>query len=153
IGKTRLALAVADAHTAVFADGVAFVALAAVGTPNQIVSAIGDALNLDFASQHDPTARLLGYLRARRMLLILDIFDLRLGGADLFAASLAQAPQLTILMTSRERLNLRAEWVFDVDGLAYPPEEPYASGAPHPLLEPTRYGAVQLFVQRATQVQ
>src|SRR5262249_45904309 len=49
IGKTRLALAVAATQTAAFADGVAFVALASVSTPNQIVSAIGDTLSLFFA--------------------------------------------------------------------------------------------------------
>ena len=49
IGKTRLALTVAAAHTATFADGVAFVALAVVGSANQIVSAIGDSLGLSFA--------------------------------------------------------------------------------------------------------
>ena len=46
-----------------FADGVAFVALDSVGTPNQIVSAIGDTLGLAFAGHADPTAHLLGYLR------------------------------------------------------------------------------------------
>ncbi|MFL5806525.1 MAG: tetratricopeptide repeat protein, partial [Roseiflexaceae bacterium] len=153
IGKTRLALEVAAAHTAAFVDGVAFVALAAVGTPTQIVSAIGDTLQLDFASHPDPTAHLLGELRKRRMLLILDNFEHLLDGAGLISDMLMQAPHLTILVTSRERLNLQAEWLFDVEGLAYPPQEPYASGMPHSVAELTRYSAVQLFVQRATQVQ
>jgi predicted ATPase len=168
IGKTRLTLAVAAAHSAEFADGVAFVALASVGTPNQIVSTIGDTLHLDFAGQPDPTAHLLGYLRARRMLLVLDNFEHLLdpglpldtlgsrrdeGGADLVAAILAHAPQLKVLITSRERLKMQAEWVFDVDGLAYPRQEMYASSAPHSLADLTEYSAVQLFVQRARQVQ
>src|SRR5207249_7220818 len=75
IGKTRLAIQVAAAHTAAFADGVVFVALAAVGSVNQIVSAIGDTLGLSFAGHVDPTAHLLGYLRARHMLLVLDNFE------------------------------------------------------------------------------
>ena len=70
IGKTQLALAVAAAHTATFADGVAFVALASVGSPDQIVSAIGESLQLDFASQPDPTTHLLGELRERTPLIV-----------------------------------------------------------------------------------
>ena len=70
IGKTQLALAVAAAHTATFADGVAFVALASVGSPDQIVSAIGERLQLDFASQPDPITHLLGELRERTPLIV-----------------------------------------------------------------------------------
>ncbi|KPV50917.1 hypothetical protein SE17_24175, partial [Kouleothrix aurantiaca] len=67
IGKTRLALAAAARHSGTFADGVAFVPLASITTPGQIVFAIGDALALGFAGQADPTAHLLGHLRARHM--------------------------------------------------------------------------------------
>ncbi|MFL5803647.1 MAG: hypothetical protein ACJ8CR_18135, partial [Roseiflexaceae bacterium] len=60
------------------------------------------------------------------------------GGADLVADILAHAPQLKMLITSRERLNLQAEWVFDVDGLAYPHEGTYVSSAPDSLAEQKR---------------
>jgi WD40 repeat protein/predicted ATPase/DNA-binding XRE family transcriptional regulator len=153
IGKTRLALAVAASQTAVFADGVAFVTLAAVGTSDQIVAAIGETLGLTFAGQPDSTAYLFDYLRARRMLLVLDDFDHLLDGVDLVTALLALAPRVTILVTSRERLNLQAEWLFDVQGLAYPPEDPQGSAATQSLADLNQYSAVQLFVQRATQVQ
>jgi predicted ATPase len=56
-------------------------------------------------------------------------------------------------VTSRERLNLQAEWLFDVDGLAFPPEDPHGAAAPHSLADLADYSAVQPFVQRATQVQ
>jgi predicted ATPase len=85
IGKTRLALAVAAAHTAAFTDGVAFVLLAAIGMPNQIISAIGEALRLSFVGQSDPTSHLLNKLRERHMLLVLDSFEHLLAGADLVA--------------------------------------------------------------------
>ncbi len=55
----------------------------------------------------------------------------------------------TILVTSRERLNLQAEWLFDVEGLSYPPDDPHGSVAPQSLADLTDYSAVQLFVQRA----
>jgi predicted ATPase len=153
IGKTRLALAVAAAHTAAFADGVAFVALAAVETPNQIVSAIGVALSLSFVGQPNPTAHLLGYLRERHMLLLLDNFEHLLADIDLVVALVTHAPQVTILVTSRERLNLQTEWLFDVEGLAYPTEDQTESARAQRMADPTSYGAVQLFVQRARQVQ
>jgi WD40 repeat protein/predicted ATPase len=153
IGKTRLAIQVAAGHTATFADGVAFVALTSVGTPSQIVSAIGVALNLSFAGQPDPTAHLLGYLRERHMLLVLDNFEHLLDGADLVSDILAGAPQVTLLITSRERLNLRTEWVFDVEGLSFPHQDPHTSAMPQSLADLTNYSAVQLFVQRARQVE
>src|SRR5262245_38460776 len=153
IGKTRLAIQVAASHTAAFADGVAFVALASTGTPSQIASAIGDALNLSFAGRPDPTAHLLGYLRERHMLLVLDNFEHLLDGADLVSDILVGAPRVTLLITSRERLNLQAEWPFDVDGLAYPHQAPHAAGAPPSLADLTSYSAVQLFVQRARQLE
>jgi predicted ATPase len=153
IGKTRLALAVAATQTAAFADGIAFVALASVNTPNQIVFAIGDALALSFTGQPNPTAHLLNHLRERRILLMLDNFEHLLDGVDLVSDILAHAPHVTILITSRERLNLQAEWLFDVKGLSYPPNNSQQSATPDDLTAPTNYSAVQLFVQRALQAQ
>jgi len=153
IGKTRLALEVVAAQTAAFADGVAFVALAAVDTPRQIVSTIGDSLGLAFAEHPNPIAHLLGYLRARHMLLVLDNFEHLLAGADLIPDVLVSAPQVTLLVTSRERLNLQAEWLFDVGGLAYPLEDLHGSALLQNQTQLADYSAVQLFVQRATQVQ
>lgn len=153
IGKTRLALAVAARQAGAFADGIAFVALAPINSPDQIVFAIGDALALSFAGQPNPMAHLLNYLRARHMLLVLDNVEHLLDGADLLSDILAQAPQITILLTSRERINLQAEWLVDVTGLAYPPADAQAPAAPQRLAPPTDYSAVQLFVQRAVQSQ
>jgi predicted ATPase len=87
------------------------------------------------------------------MLLILDTFEHLLAGADLLSAILERAPHITLLLTSRERLNLQAEWLCDVDGLTFPPEDPHGAAAPHSLAELADYSAVQLFVQRARQVQ
>ena len=152
IGKTRLAIEVSGGHVAPFSDGLVFVALASVGSPHQIVSAIGDAIGLSFAGQADPTTHLLGYLRTRQLLLVLDNFEHVLDGADLVSEILAHAPHIKIIVTSRELLNLQAEWLFHVEGLAYPVD------VLHPAVEPrldrdlTDYSAVQLFMQRATQV-
>lgn len=151
IGKTRLALEAAAGQTDAFGDGVVFVPLASVGAPNLIVSAIGDALYLSFAGQPDPRAHLLGYLRERHMLLLLDDFEHLLEGADLISDMIQAASHITILVTSRARLNLQAEWLFDVEGLSYPSGDWPAQSASRSLADLADYGAVQLFVQRATQ--
>jgi predicted ATPase/transcriptional regulator with XRE-family HTH domain len=177
VGKTRLAIEVAsriagslsqgrDKENAnAYRDGVVFVPLASVSRLNQIAASIGEALHLSFAGQQDPTAYLLDYLRDRRMLLVLDNFEHLLDGADLVARILANSPHVTILTTSRERLNIQAEWLFDVEGLSYPVESGElivdsrektltdSRPAGEPLLATMGgYSAMQLFVQRATQV-
>jgi hypothetical protein len=65
----------------------------------------------------------MSYLQEQNLLLILDNFERLIVSSDLVANLLQQAPQLTILVTSQARLKLRAEWLFDVVGLAYPPVE------------------------------
>lgn len=153
IGKTRLALTVAAAHSSAFRDGVAFVDLAALTTVEQMVLAIGDALQLPFAGRPDPTAELLAALRPRHLLLLLDDFEHLLDGTDLVVTLLHTAPELTILVTSQVRLNLQAEWLFDVDPLTYPPANRAEGPAAKSEESWTTYSALQLFVQRATQVQ
>jgi predicted ATPase/DNA-binding SARP family transcriptional activator len=143
IGKTQLALQAARACLADFADGVYFVSLAPLGSPDFIVSAVADALQLAMPATQDPRAVLLNYLGERRLLLVLDNFEHLLAGADLVAAILQMAPGVWILATSRERLNLQGEWVIDLEGLRYPAGEPAAAGE--------SYSAVQLFVGRARQ--
>lgn len=153
IGKTRLALAIAQQQIDAFAADVVFVPLAAVGASNQIVLAIGEALNLTFTGQRDPRAYLLDYLRAQQLLLVLDNFEHLLDGVDLVYAILTHAPQLTLVITSRERLNLQAEWLFNVEGLAYPQADLSAWRSMDDLPPFAEYSAVQLFMQRIAQLQ
>ncbi len=147
IGKTRIGIEAARRQAEAFADGVLFVALASVGARNQIVSAIGNAANLSFSGQVYPTTHLLNYLQDKQMLLVLDNFEHLVEGADLVFDILQSAPQVKILVTSRERLNLRAEWLFNIEGLSYP-----ADDGQH-RTDLADYSAVELFVQRARQVQ
>jgi len=154
VGKTRLALAVAAAKvdTRAYADGVAYVPLISVNTADQVVSAIVDALRLSFAGLADPVAHLLAYLRGRHMLLVLDGFEHLFEAADLVNDIVRRAPRVTTLVTSRVRLNLESEWLFDVEGLAYPKFDHLDSPGPGLAIRWTDYSAIQLFVQRATQV-
>ncbi len=137
IGKTRLALQTAANQQPHFADGVFFVSLAPIATSTLLAAAIEAVLGI-------PSVQILHYLRDKHMLLIMDNFEHLLEGTELLTDLLQAAPELKILVTSRERLNLQEEWVFPLDGLLYP------TNTFTDALE--NYSAVQLFVQRARQV-
>ena len=93
-----------DTH---FADGV-FVVPLAVGLPGvgdaplSLMAAMADALNFSFQGPVHPQAQLLGYLREKHMLLVLDNFEhLVHDGAEVVRMLLERAAGLTILITSR----------------------------------------------------
>ncbi len=145
IGKTRLALQAATARLDAFLEGVHFVPLAGVSSAEFLVSAIAGALRFAFFGSQDPCLQLVNYLRGKEMLLILDNMEHLLGGSTLLVEILQQAPEVKLLVTSRERLNLRWEWCFEVEGLEYPPGNTINDQS----LE--AYSAVQLFQQVARQ--
>lgn len=141
IGKTRLALEAACSVWSGFADGVFFAPLEAVTAAEFMAPAIAQAVGLNFAGSANPERQLVNFLQPRQALLFLDNVEQLLDGAELLAQILEQAPAVKLLVTSRERLQLRGEWGFEVQGLPAPPEEQLAG------LE--EYSAVQLFLQRA----
>ena len=152
IGKTRLALAAAREQAAAFTHGAAFVPLVAISSAAFVAPAILAALGVVLQGVREPRDQLLEYLRGKELLLVLDNFEQLLapdlseheGGDELLTAILQCASDVTLLVTSRERLALDSEWLYDLAGLSYPPGEP--SGGVK------TYGAIQLFVQRASQV-
>ncbi len=143
IGKTRLAIAAATDRREAFADGAYFVSLAPVSSAEFIVPAIADALALAFYGPTDPTTQLLNYLRdaKRHLLLVLDNLEHLLDGVGLLGEISRQAPNVKLLVTSRERLSLHGEWVFEIQGLPFPDSARAAGFAD--------YGAVALFIERA----
>jgi predicted ATPase len=161
MGKTRLALAAAEqqlAQTAVFPHGAFFVHLAHIQTADQMIPTISRILKLPLESGwqdnrpdrmpgDDRTAKdqLLDYLRHKQLLLILDNFEHLLEGAALVTEILQSASQVQILVTSRERLQLREEQIYPIRGLDFPDWE-----TPEDALQ---YPAVRLFLQAAHRVQ
>ena len=133
IGKTRLALQAATDQLGEFAHGVYWVPLALESSADLVVSAIAAAIQLTFDGQANPKDQLLRYLHRKEMLLVLDDFEHLLhpstalsvgqGGGELLADILRHAPGVTLLVTSRERLNLQGEWMFEVQGLRFPLDE------------------------------
>ena len=162
VGKTRLALEVASAIQAAFADGVTIVPLALVREPDLVAGAIAQAIVGGQPLPGGPADA----LRDRQMLLLLDNFEHVLGAAPLVAELLAEAGRLTVIVTSRAPLRLRGERVFPVLPLDLPPlvrpsgSEPEGQAIEQPaqrlaadraaLIE---CGAIQLFLQRAADVQ
>ncbi len=153
VGKTRLAIQAGSEHVDIFPHGVFYVSLAALRSPKSIVPAIADSLGLVFHEGGEPPKRiLLDYLYGRRLLLVLDNFEHLVEGAGLLGEISAQAPGVKMLVTSRERLNLQAEWVLEVQGMSFP--EPVVSGWSEEVIEGLkRYSSVQLFLQSAGRVQ
>jgi predicted ATPase len=153
IGKTRLALAAARQALEAFPDGVYFVSLAPVGEAALMVPAIAEALRFTFYGQTDPKDQLLDYLSQKRLLLVVDNFEHLRDGADLLSDIVRQAPEIAVLATSRERLHLQEEWVYEVQGLPFPAVKDATSAVSKNSDVIDAYAAVQLFVQRARQTE
>ncbi|HEY2127533.1 MAG TPA: DUF4062 domain-containing protein [Streptosporangiaceae bacterium] len=143
VGKSRLGLAAAGQLAAGFADGVRFVDLAPVPDADLVPGAIAARLGLH-SSGGSVLTDVLGYLRHRQILLLLDNFEQLTGAAPVLAELLAAAPGLVVLVTSRAVLRLRGEHEFPVAPLPIPPPE-----AGHDPAAIGRSAAVRLFVQRA----
>ncbi len=149
IGKTRLALETAARQRGVYADGIAFVPLQALNSHEFLVPAIAEAVRHEITCCDDPEEELACFLSDKTLLLILDNFEHVLEGVDLVSHLLAAAPGLTILVTSREALNLQEEWLWPVTGMSFPDLAEVQDGS---VLHLDDYSAVQLFMERAQRI-
>jgi predicted ATPase/DNA-binding NarL/FixJ family response regulator len=147
VGKTRLALAVADDLSGRFADGAAFVDLAPVADPEAVPAAIARALGVRDDGELPLLERLANALRDRELLLILDNFEQVLLAAPRVLELLEAAPRVTALVTSRAPLRVRGEREYPVAPLPCP--DPGADGSVDVLMG---YPALALFVRRAQDV-
>lgn len=143
IGKSRLALQSAASVAEEFPQGVFLIPLAPLSSGQFLVSAIAEQIKFSFYSRQEPKSQLLNYLSEKQMLLILDNFEHIIDGAEIVSAILKNAPYVKVMVTSRELLNLQGEWIYQVQGLKYPPGEKS---------DINEYSAVQLFNQNARRV-
>jgi len=125
VGKTRLAIEAAQKLTvtepSLFPDGICFVSLTSVIRVENIPKAIAGAINFELSGPMAPEEQLLNFLESRVLLLLLDNVEHLLNGTGMINRILERAPGVKLLVTSRERLNLRSEWVFYLQGLPVPP--------------------------------
>ena len=144
IGKTRLAVQVAAQSAEQFTDAIYFVPFQSLASPDFMVSTIADVKGFHFNPGSDPKQQLLHHLRNLDLLLVLDNLEHLLDGVSLLTEILQVAPDVKILVTSRERLNLLEEWVFDVRELDYPATESTT--------DMESYDAVKLFLHHVRRI-
>jgi predicted ATPase/DNA-binding SARP family transcriptional activator len=152
-GKTRLAVAAASLAAGDFPDGVLFIPLVSTPTSTHVPLEIADVLGAfcapddmdQEAGSSTPGAfsdLLLARLKPRRLLLVLDNMEHLLADLRWVDTLLGAAPGVTLLVTSRQQLNLQDEWVLPIEGLPFPSE-----AVPNEVLP--SYDAVSLFLQSA----
>jgi predicted ATPase len=145
IGKTRLAVAVMLRSKELWRDGIAFVDLSSVTSPESVPGVIATSLGLAMQGQERPLDVLGRRLAGRHMLLVLDNFEQVLDAAPLVADLLSRAPRLHVLVTSRVVLRVRGEQEWRVEPLGLvPTSQDLAALAEVP--------AVRLFVDRVRDV-
>jgi predicted ATPase/class 3 adenylate cyclase len=144
-GKTRCAIQIAAELLDGFDDGVWLVELAPVSDPALVTNVVAQGLNVQERPNHPMLDTLLAYLKRKRLLLILDNCEHVIDGARWIATSILHTcPDVHILATSREGLNIDGEQLYRIPSLAVPSEAEAMSSE-----EASRYGAVQLFADRA----
>jgi predicted ATPase len=143
IGKTRLALEVAQRLADEFGPDLYYVSVEAVTSPELLLRTIADRLQVRLEDTRGPLHALVEYLRERRSLLLLDNFEQVVDAAVQVAALLDGCPRLQVLVTSRQVLRLQAEREYPVAPLDVPAEDTAAARVL------AQVPAVQLFVQRA----
>src|ERR1700756_1995029 len=134
-GKTRLTIQVAGQMATDFGDGVWYVELAPITDPDLVPVAMVGALGLADQPSRPTTETLIGFVRDRRMLVLLDNCEHLLdASAALITALLSACPRLTLLATSREPIGVAGEVTWQVPSLSLDDE------------------AIELFVDRARRV-
>lgn len=144
VGKTRLALQVAQELAPHFADGVAFVSLGPIVDASVVPSAVAQALGVHEHGDRPIGERLAAALRERQLLLVLDNFEHVLPAATLVVELLSACRALTILVTSRAPLDVSGEYRFPVPPMSLPDAAAPATGDIMP-----QGDAVRFFVARA----
>ena len=147
-GKTRLALQLASRALREYADGVAFVPLASVHTPELVVAAIAQSLGLYEGGRRRPLDLVKNELRERHLLLLLDNFEQVVLAGPVVSELLAASPGLTVLVTSRVALQLQGEHQYLVPTMEVPPSLPLPSA--EALMQ---FDAPALLVERVRAVQ
>jgi predicted ATPase len=145
VGKTRLAVRIAASLGRGFPGGAWMAELAEVGDPALVSHAVLAGLGLRDQAAAEPLGLLLGYLRDKELLLVLDNCEHLLeAAAELVSELIRAAPGLRVIATSREPLSVAGEHVLPV-----PPLELPAPDGAEPLAQLSRSEAVVLFVERA----
>ncbi len=144
IGKTTVATAVGERLLPVYDDGVWFIDMASINDRGLIPLAMAAVLGFSIASSN-PIPSLAAFLRDKRLLLLLDNCEHLVDAiAPLAETILRQAPNVHILVTSREALRAEGEWVYRLKPMEAPLPTDKLTAA-----QALEFPSVQLFVERA----
>ena len=143
VGKTRLALQIATAVVDDFSDGVFLVDLAAINQPELLAKTSANAIGVMESPDHNIKDTLEEYFQRSRMLLLLDNFEHIIEAAPFIGEILSSAPNLRIMVTSREALRIYGEREY----LVHPLNLPKLNGT-ESVIEFSQVEAVALFLQR-----
>jgi non-specific serine/threonine protein kinase len=141
VGKTTLALDVAEANRSAFAHGMAVVELASVRSPELVLTAVCQQLGVRDGGDRPLADSLLAHLEQRHVLVVLDNCEHLLAASAAVVELMLRCSRVHVLATSRELLRLRGESVYALGPLALPSPASDVSASP----------AVALFVARARQ--
>ncbi len=144
VGKTCLALRAFAELQAEFDDGAYVVGLQASRSMEDMVAAVAQAMGLALSGHQTPAEQLLHFLQHKDLLILLDNFEQLIDMGTFLSHLLHHAPNLKLLVTSREALNLHEEHRYIVKGLQIPES--------HHVQELLTCESVQLFVERAQRV-
>jgi predicted ATPase/Flp pilus assembly protein TadD len=143
IGKTRLALEIAQRLAPLFPGGVWFADLATLERPSKLAQAIASSLALRGGPTESFADLVADFFRDRSSLLVLDTFETVLPARNELVRLLTGCKELSILVTCQERLKLRAERVLNVEPLEFPERQDEV-----PIEQLQEVSSVQLFVDR-----
>ena len=118
VGKTRLALAVADRLRSQFPEGVWFADLAPLRDPDHIATSVARAIGLQVVTDRPLVSTIAASLTGRRVLLVLDNFEHLVEAGSFLTEILANSPESVAVVTSREPLRLYGEQEYPVPSLA-----------------------------------
>lgn len=148
VGKTRLALQLAADLLDTFDDGAFAVWLADATHDDLVASAVAESLGAEVAAGAEPVDAVIEHLGERNVLLVLDNAEQVVEAvADLVARLLAECPGVTLVVTSREWLHLRAEHELTVEPLSLPPDDAGVDAS-----TVSQWAAPQMFLERVRAV-
>lgn len=124
VGKTRIAVEIAS-QTQWFLHGACFISSSghSLQSRDALLTSFLETLNLSLTVQ-DGQQQLYNYLQPRELLIVVDGFEHNVASARLLSDILQKAPNIKFLVTSRVQLDVPEEWIYDVQGMRFPVENP-----------------------------
>ena len=146
-GKTRLAIKAAETVAGDYRDGVWFVPLASIRGADLVAKTVAEVLGIVESREELVESSLVRHLRHKHLLLIVDNFEHVMAAAPLLARLLQEAPNVKMLLTSREVLRIYGEQEYPVPPLRLPNHDAQES-----LDEVRNYDSIKLFIERVQSV-